>query len=112
MRVSAIETLVFQDNPMNAYRTTELRHAAAAPRDRALGHALLTEVRIARAAVLCGFAGAVLVQASLLALAARLLLDLDSALLPNLAISTCVLAFGALLMAGGKSLGDQAPLAA
>lgn len=76
-----------------------------------LAHSLRSEVWVARTAVCCGFAGAVLVQAALFSLVAQLILNLDTALVPSLAASVGGLALGAVMMLGNRAL-VAPPLAA
>lgn len=76
----------------------------------AISHRLGTEIPVARLATLCGFAGAVLVQAAIVDLVARLALNLESTMLPTLAVSTFGLALGTLAMIGGKSFNEEARL--
>jgi hypothetical protein len=76
-----------------------------------LAHYLRSEVWVARIAVCCGFAGAVLVQAGLFSLVTQLMLNLDTALVPSLAASVGGLALGAVMMLGNRAL-VAPPLAA
>ncbi|HEX3497876.1 MAG TPA: hypothetical protein VHT04_00995 [Stellaceae bacterium] len=75
-------------------------------------HTLRSPVWVARLATMWGAAGAVLVQAAVFGLVARLALHLDSAALPGLAVSVIGLALGALAMLGSKSLAAPPQLAA
>jgi hypothetical protein len=69
-----------------------------------LTHYLRGELWVVRAAVCCGFAGAVLVQAGLFSLVAQLVLNLDTTPLPSLAASVGCIALGALMMLGNRAL--------
>jgi hypothetical protein len=71
-----------------------------------------SQVWVTRIATLCGFAGAVLIQAAVFSLIAQLVLGLDSALLPSLSISIVALALGALAVTGSKLLAGLEALAA
>jgi hypothetical protein len=64
------------------------------------------EPLVARFAACCGFGGAVIVQAGLLSLVARLVLALDTIFLPGVPASTYCLAFGALAMLASRPLAD------
>ncbi len=72
-----------------------------------LAHYLRSEVWVARTAVCCSFAGAVLVQAGLFSLVAQLIFDLDTTLLPSLAASVGGLALGSLMVLGNRALTAQ-----
>jgi hypothetical protein len=62
------------------------------------------EVRVVRLAVCCGFAGAVLLQAGLLSLLARLVLMLDGAVLPGPTASAYCAIIGAAAMLASRVL--------
>jgi hypothetical protein len=102
LSMSTVENIV-RSHSQSLALSDELTMVAARQLDE-LTHYLGTEVWVARSAVCCGFAGAVLVQAALFSLVAQLLLNLDTALLPNLAVSVGGLVFGAFLMLGNRAL--------
>ena len=81
-----------------------------ARRRGAFGGPPRSQVWIARLARVWGFAGAVLVQTAGFGLVARLVLQIDSAVLPDIAASMVGLALGALAMVGSKSFAAQPPL--
>ncbi len=89
--MSAYQTIAFQQ-PVDGLISFSGQTSGRNPIRPALGGQIWT----ARIAALCGFAGAVLAQAAILALVARLVLDLDSVMLPNPTISALGLALGAL----------------
>jgi hypothetical protein len=62
------------------------------------------EFWIARLAVCCGFAGAVLLQAGLFSLFARLVLLLDAVVLPDLSTSAGCAILGAAVMLASRAL--------
>lgn len=65
---------------------------------------LRSELWVVRLAACCGFAGAVLVQASLFSLVAQLVLMLDAGVLPGVAASAYCLLLGAAVMIASRSL--------
>ncbi len=105
--MSAYQTIGF---PQSADGLTSFRGGVGArnPTDPALG----AQISTARVATLAAFAGAVLIQAAILALAARLALSLDSVMLPNPAVSAIGLALGVVLTVASKSISRRRRLAA
>jgi hypothetical protein len=67
------------ESSLEAFSHDGVRHFVAA------GHFLRTPILVSRVFALCGFAGAVLVQAACSSLVAHLLLNLDSTMLPGVA---------------------------
>jgi hypothetical protein len=65
------------------------------------------EVWVVRLAACCGFAGAVLLQAGLLNLVARLVLMLDAAALPDATASAYCAILGAVVMLTSRTLSAQ-----
>jgi hypothetical protein len=62
------------------------------------------ELWIVRLAVCCGFAGAVLVQAGIFSIFARLVLMLDGVMLPELTTSVYCAVLGAVVMLASRAL--------
>jgi hypothetical protein len=98
------------DLPHPATGSTSFRSGASGSNPTA--RALAAEISTARVAVLTAFAGAVLLQAAGLALVARMVLHLDSTMLPHPAISAGALALGLVLTLAGKSVSRPRRLAA
>lgn len=69
------------------------------------GH-LRRELWVIRLAACCGFVGAVVSQAGLFGLVARLVLTLDGALLPSQTASAYCLALGALVMLASRPFAE------
>jgi hypothetical protein len=102
--MSTFEHIVLQQAPSRGLSDPLTVGLARRLKDVA-GH-LRREPRAARLAVYCGFGGAVILQAGLFILFARLVLGLDSGLLPSLTASSYCLAFGAFVMLVSRPLAD------
>jgi hypothetical protein len=102
--MSTFEHVVSQQSPSRGLSDPLTVGLARRMKDVA-GH-LRREPRAARLAVYCGFGGAVILQAGLFILFARLVLGLDSGLLPSLTASSYCLALGALVMLVSRPLAD------
>jgi hypothetical protein len=99
---------------MSSFQTITAEQCASATLSRVgapgVGATPHAPVWVARLAVLWGFAGAVLAQTAAFGLIARLALQIDSAMLPSLALSVLGLALGALAMLGSRSFTAPQPV--
>lgn len=102
--MSTFEHVALQQSP--SYGLSDPLTVGLARRLMEIAGHLRREPRLARLAACCGFGGAVIVQAALLSLLARLVLALDTVLLPDMTASTYCLALGAVAMLASRPLAD------